>query len=177
MTTWNYGWEALYFITICTHNRLHYFGKINKGSMLLSEIGNIVDIEWQKTVEMRPDMNLDISTYVIMPNHFHAIVGIGQNKYNSRLVSDNGSRDAMHCVSTENNHENQFGPQSKNLASIVRGFKSAVTKQAKLIDASFAWQARFHDHIIRDHAELIRINNYIEQNPIKWDSDMFYQTP
>ena len=81
---------------------------------------------------MRPDMNLWMGEYVIMPNHFHAIIGIGDNEYNMR---DKPRRDAMHCVSTTadtaNNTENQkpknqFGPQSKNLASIIRGFKIGV---------------------------------------------------
>ena len=50
--------------------------------MLLSGIGKIVDEEWLKTFEMRPDMNLMMGEYVVMPNHFHAIIGIGDNQFN-----------------------------------------------------------------------------------------------
>ena len=79
------------------------------GEMVLSDIGEIVNTEWLKTFEMRPDMNLYMGEYVIMPNHFHAIIDIGENKYNTNRdvintqnggnVQDGGcSRDAMLCV-------------------------------------------------------------------------------
>ena len=129
--------------------------------MLLSEIGKIAVTEWLKTFDMRPDMNLWMGEYVVMPNHFHAIIGIGDNPYNTKrdALRDTPVRDAMHCVSNSNNNKNhnnkipsppknQFGPQSKNLASIIRGFKIGVTKNARQINPDFQWQARFHDHII-----------------------------
>ncbi|WP_258098375.1 transposase [Marinoscillum pacificum] len=70
---------------------------------------------------------------------------------------------------------NQFGPQSKNLASIIRGIKSSVTTQVRKMESDafsgFAWQSRFHDHIIRDEASYQRISNYIIQNPMNWEKD------
>lgn len=51
--------------------------------MNLSEIGGIVKSEWNKTFDMRADMNLEMGEYVVMPNHFHAIIGIGENRYNA----------------------------------------------------------------------------------------------
>jgi putative transposase len=95
-------------------------------------------------------------------------------------VYDDGDerRDAMHRVSTADIHtpKNQFAPQSKNLASIIRGFKSAVTMQARQLNPDFAWQSRFHDHIIRDAASFERISNYIINNPLNWDKDKFHGT-
>lgn len=181
---WNYGWNAAYFITICTKNREHFFGEITTGEnastcVSLSEIGKIVASEWLKTFEMRPDMNLWMGEYIIMPNHFHAIIGIGINDFNTnRRDAMHDGRDAMHCVSTDKipSPKNHFGPQSKNLASIVRGFKIGVTTNARKIYADFAWQPRFHDHIIRNHAEYQRISNYIKNNPDNWKEDKFYIT-
>ena len=174
---WDYGWEGAYFITICTHDRICWFGEVVNGAMQLSVIGRIVEMEWLKTFELRPDMNLIRGEYVVMPNHFHAIIGIGENIYNAGMDGGmgGGGRDAMHRVSTPAPApQNQFGPQSKNLASIIRGFKSAVTQQARLISPDYAWQPRFHDHIIRDEAEFQRISNYIIANPEKWDEDRFF---
>jgi len=175
---WDYSWNASYFVTICTHNRLCWFGDILDGQMNLSKIGQIVNSEWLKTFEMRPDMNLSMGEYVVMPNHFHAIIGIGKNKYNSKPKSVdgdvNGGRDAMHCASTTT--KNKFGPQSKNLASIIRGFKIGVTKNARLIHPDFQWQSRFHDHIIRNEKSYQRISNYIINNPIRWQKDNFFDT-
>lgn len=73
-TFWNYGWPAAYFVTICTKDRKHLFGEVVDGQMVLSETGKIVKAEWLKTFDMRPDMNLQMSEYVVMPNHFHEVV-------------------------------------------------------------------------------------------------------
>ena len=70
--------------------------------------------------------------------------------------------------------KNKFGPQSKNLASIVRGFKIAVTKNARLLYPEFSWQSRFHDHIIRNDESLHCITDYIKNNPKHWGKDDYY---
>jgi hypothetical protein len=97
-----------------------------------------------------------------MPNHFHAIICIGKNRYNGPHC-----RDAMHCVST-------FGPQSKNLGSIIRGFKSSVTIQARQIHPDFVWQERYNDHIIRNHKSYVQIQHYIINNVGNWEKDKLY---
>jgi len=85
LKNWDYRNAGAYFITICTKNRAHYFGEIADREMQLSEIGKIVENEWIKTPEIRPDMNLKQGEFVVMPNHFHAILIIGQNEYNIQL--------------------------------------------------------------------------------------------
>ena len=40
--------------------------------MVLHEFGGIVEDEWKRSAEIREELNLD--TYVVMPNHVHAIV-------------------------------------------------------------------------------------------------------
>ncbi len=170
LQNWDYGDNALYFITICTQNRRCWFGNVvdldNNPTMELSEIGKIVESEWLTTFELRKDMNLDQGEFVVMPNHFHAIIGIGDNIFNGT--------DAMHRVSTA---KNRFGPQSKNLASIVRGFKSAVTMTARKLHIDFQWQSLYHDHIIRNDRSFQRITQYIIDNPAKWAQDTFHATP
>lgn len=166
---WNYKWQAAYFITICTKGRKSFFGDVMNGKMELNEIGNIAKNEWLKTFEMRPDMNLLMGEFMIMPNHFHSIIIIGKNQYNTIACTDAlhcgpNSTDAMHCVSS-------FGPQSKNLASIIRGFKIGVTTRARIINPSFAWQPLYHDHIIRDQKSFERISDYIKNNPKKWKAE------
>lgn len=153
---WDYGAAAAYFITICTKHRQHFFGDIQQGLMHLSALGVIAQQEWEKTFALRTDMALTMGAFVVMPNHFHAIVIIGDNAYNG------------------GNTANEFAPQSKNLASIVRGFKSAVTTQTrKMGDTHFNWQPRYHDHIIRDAQSFHNIEQYIINNPAKWNADMF----
>jgi REP element-mobilizing transposase RayT len=143
-------------------------------------------------------MHLQMGEYVVMPNHFHAIISIGINKYNTGSVGGVGinrvggviGRDAMHRVSTnvanekaktdvtipnDGVYKNKFGPQSKNLASILRGFKSAVTTFARINNINFEWQPRFHDHIIRNDESFQRISTYIANNPANWTDDKFYR--
>ena len=197
LQNWDYGWNASYFVTICTKNREHYFGNIVDGKMQLSDIGKIVESEWVKSPEIRPDMKLELGEFVVMPNHFHVIVIIGKNKYNRRDGGDGvgggvgGGRDAMHCVSTDTDTDtdidtntntntntkinNQFGPQRKNLASIMRGFKSSVTIQTHKTNVDFAWQSLYDDRIIRDNQSFDRIRNYINTNIKNWKNDDFYE--
>ena len=197
LQNWDYGSDAMYFVTICTACRECYFGNIVKGEMVLSELGKIIEPEWLETFEMRQDMNLQMGEYMVMPNHFHAIISIGINKYNTKYnrgaVGNADGRDAMHRVSTNVTNEtgvadeideskpidgvykNKFGPQSKNLASILRGFKSAVTTYARINTINFDWQPRFHDHIIRNNESFQRISKYIANNPANWKDDKFFQ--
>jgi REP element-mobilizing transposase RayT len=168
LQNWNYGSQGLYFITVCTKNREHYFGKISNDEMTLNELGFFVQSEWIKSPEIRPDMNLELGEFVVMPNHFHGIMIIGENEFNC-----DGS-DAMHRVSTQPTPANKFSPQSKNLGSIMRGFKSSVTTHSKILNIEFGWQARYHDHIIRSHDEFVRISNYILTNPGNWKDDKFF---
>ena len=39
-----------------------------------------------KTFDLRPDMNLIKGEFVVMPNHFHALIGIGHNEYNTKCT-------------------------------------------------------------------------------------------
>lgn len=177
LQNWDYKWAAAYFITICTKDRLHFFGEIENKTMILNEIGEMVYTEWLRTPEIRPDMNLDLGEFVVMPNHFHGILIIGENEYNGGGNGGDG-RDAMHCVSTPTptppQPTNQFGPQRKNVSSIIRGFKSSVTNNARIINPDFGWQSRFYDHIIRDEQSFQNISNYIINNPENWNKDKFY---
>ena len=36
------------------------------------------------------------------------------------------------------------------------------------------WQKSFHDHIIRNKNDYLKIWEYIENNPLKWDLDCYY---
>lgn len=67
--------------------------------------------------------------------------------------------------------KNQFGPQSQNLASVIRGYKIGVTQFARQHNLPFAWQPRYHDHIIPSADEHARIQRYISTNPQTWEKD------
>jgi REP element-mobilizing transposase RayT len=144
---WDYASNGNYFITICTKNMNQFFGKIRNEKVELNEIGNITKRNWENISTYFPFVSL--GPYIIMPNHLHGIIKI--DKSLQPVITD----------------EAKFGPQSENLASIMRGFKSSVTIEARKIDPIFCWQARFYDRIIRDEKELQNIIEYIYDNPLQ----------
>ena len=128
---------------------------------------NAVDC-WLKIPEHFPHVTLD--EFVIMPNHVHGIIIINNNA----IVVETQNFASLHHDTPHHNdgpYHNKFGPQSKNLSSIIRGFKIGVTKWATINGVDFAWQPRFYDHIIRDETAYHNIQYYIQQNPAKWWRD------
>jgi REP element-mobilizing transposase RayT len=89
---WDYRKKASYFITICTKNRQHYFGKIENKKMILSNIGVIADILWHEIKNHTNNIKLD--EFVVMPNHIHGILIID---------SDSDSVAPLHATATESN--------------------------------------------------------------------------
>jgi putative transposase len=70
-----------------------------------------------------------------------------------------------------------ISPVKGSLSTIIRSFKSAVSKYAHYNGfADFTWQSRFYDRIIRSEVELSNIRHYIEQNPLKWEMEKNYST-
>ena len=176
---WNYAWKGNYFVTTVTRERQPFFGEIHRGRMNLNAIGKILEQEWLATPGLRPKMNIRLGEFVIMPNHFHGIITIGYNEFN-----DPNHPVETHCNasprpqpqpspqqqpdSASSHPQNRFGPQSNNLAAIIRGLKGSVTKQARQINPEFGWQSLFHDHLIQDQAAYDRISQYIRDNPKNW---------
>lgn len=117
-----------------------------------------------------------------LKNLFEGVLGVLDN--NSE--SNNPCKDALRA-STINNLCSEsdargaslqhpgFGPQSRNLGSVVRGIKAAVTHFARENDIPFAWHSGYYDRIVRNQYEMNRIAKYIEQNPAKWEFDRFYR--
>ena len=69
---WDYGKNGVYYITICTKNRFPFFGTIKEGRLEHSVLGATVKELWKAIPSMMPGVHL--SSFVVMPNHLHAIV-------------------------------------------------------------------------------------------------------
>ena len=162
---YDYAQDGMYFVTICTKNRELFFGKaigeyhkefIENAEVKLSEIGNMARKYWQEIPKHFPFVNLE--EFVIMPNHVHGILNFEKREN----------------IESDNEYKNKFGSQSKNLSSVIRGFKIGVTKysrQNKIIQT--VWQPRFHDRIIRNKDELNKISDYILFNQQNWKNDEY----
>lgn len=162
---WDYRWQAAYFITICTKNRVPFFGEISNNKMSLSNLGIIADLCFYQIDKRNP--YIKIECYVIMPNHIHAILRIIKN-------SDNGDVACNVSTANKNKFMSEIAPKSGSLSTIIRSYKSAVTKHSNRLGYDFSWQSRFHDHIIRNQKSFERISNYILNNPSLWEKDCFH---
>jgi putative transposase len=89
---WDYSSEGLYFITINVVNHECLFGTISDKEMYLSEFGQIAADEWNKSFEIRKELFCD--TYVIMPNHIHAILRIENHVETHGSASENANTNA-----------------------------------------------------------------------------------
>ncbi len=62
-------------------------------------------------------------------------------------------------------------PVPGSVSTIIRSFKSAVTRKANLtrvLTREPLWQSRFYEHIVRNPKALNRIRRYIVNNPARW---------
>lgn len=132
---WDYRRPGPYAITMCTEHRWHLFGHVAEGRMVPNAAGEMVMNAW-----------------VLMPNHFHAIV---------RLPAT----------------DLRYTPP---LGNIVQGFKGLTTAQyAEEVHAGRwepvdgrLWQRNYYDHIVRDQNDLDRCRRYIMANPANWATDI-----
>lgn len=158
---YDYTQTGAYFITVCTQTRQCLFGHIINGIIELNDAGKIVADEWIKTAELRHEIELD--AWVVMPDHFHGILIINRGQSNRRGT-------ALRAPTGE-----RFGkPISGSIPTIVRSFKSAVTKRINALQntpGTILWQRGYWERVIRDEFEMDRIREYIRDNPLKWQLD------
>jgi REP element-mobilizing transposase RayT len=162
---YDYSLAGAYFITICTQDRACLFGDVVDGEMRLNYAGKIVHDEWLRTADMRSNVELD--AFVVMPNHFHAIVFLNDEPRR-------GDRPVAPTQSTANTMARPAGPTPHSIGAIMAGFKSASTKHINEIRhtrGAPVWQRNYYEHIIRDDESLHRIREYIANNPLQWALD------
>lgn len=151
---YDYALPGLYFVTICSNDRIKMFGEIVDGEMVCNECGKIVQSCWDEIPEHYGNAKLD--AFRVMPNHVHGIINI---------IDDSvGSRHASTLPRTVR----------PTLGNIIGSFKSAATQrinQLRRERGTSIWQYRFYDHIIRNERSLERIREYIRTNPERWRWD------
>ena len=173
LKNWDYRNNGAYFITINTRNRNHFFGKIINNEMILSSIGEIAQNFWVEIPNHFPFVEL--GNFVIMPNHTHGILIIN-NTIPVISLQCNEMDESLQCNdSTTKQYYSNISPKSGSVSTIIRSYKSVVSKHARKLNSEFNWQPKFHDHIIRNSESFERIQNYIENNPSNWKEDKFYK--
>ena len=151
LQNYDYSSSGAYFITICTQNREQILcdfvgdGALDVPKTVLTDIGRIVDKHILSTNNI-PSVTVD--KYVIMPNHIHVIL----------IVDNNGTSKAP-------------SPTNNIISHSVSTLKRFINKEI----GYNIFQRSFHDHVIRDQNDYLKIRNYIDTNPAKWQEDQYYK--
>jgi REP element-mobilizing transposase RayT len=180
---YDYSQNGAYFVTLCIKNRANILGHIIVRDGLahpdahpdahptavvqLSEYGRIAKTELQN-IPTHYNGQVMIDRFVVMPNHIHAIIMItvdGTERGITANVAERGTTGRASPSPTTGR-----ASPSPTLGNIVGGYKAGVSRRCGFS----VWQRSYHDHIIRDEADYLRIAAYIENNPAKWVEDRFY---
>jgi REP element-mobilizing transposase RayT len=179
LSNYDYSQKGSYFITIVSQDRIHLFGKIEDGIMMLNSVGKILEEEWRNTIQLRT--NLALGEFIIMPDHMHMIITI---------TAQMEKKEDKEWI-----HSNPKSP-SQTIGAIIRGFKGASSKKINLFlnstgESQFAptespfapknsqftrtefyknkiFQRNYYEHIIRNQNDYNRIEQYILDNPKNW---------
>ena len=171
---YDYTQPGAYFVTICSYQRMHVFGEIVDGEMILNDTGKIARDEWFKTAELRPYVKLYDDEFVIMPNHGHGIIWIEDSVGALRRNAQSRAEQRVEQRSTPTRNAPTETVVPGSLGAIVRAYKSAVTYEVNAVQnqrGAVLWQRNYYDHIIRNDRELNNIRWYILNNPLNWQLD------
>ena len=150
----DYSSNGKYFVTICIKDKQKILWNDNCSNYVGANC-------------VRPYENIPLSPYgVVVKNEIEKINDIYNNliKIEKYVIMPNH----IHIIIFIDTYgRTQFAP---TLSRVIKQFKGAVTKQL----GKPVFQRSFHDHIIRDDADYLKIYNYIETNPAKWQEDCFY---
>lgn len=162
LKNYDYNQNGAYFITICSYNMEHLFGKIANGQMVLNSNGKILYETYLDLPNHNQNMNLD--KFTIMPNHLHGIVLIENCRERFITVphptlNTNGLPEIIRQLKT-------FSSKRMNDLRRRNGLEPFPTNRI--------WQKSYHDHIVRNESEYQMIWEYIDTNPLKWEFDRYY---
>ena len=152
----DYSTPGAYFITICTQDMRPTLGHIVGGGTLdapytrLTRRGSIVE-KYILSGSNIPSVKVD--KYVIMPNHIHMI-----------LFVDGGLPSGT-----------SRAPSPTNAA--IPHFVSTLKRFCHRDIGEKIFQRSYHDHVIRNVKDYLRIWQYIDNNPARWQEDCFYCPP
>jgi REP element-mobilizing transposase RayT len=146
---YDYTQAGAYFVTFCAWQHECLFGEIVDGEMHLNDYGRVVEEEWLRTAEVRP--NVDLDAFVIMPNHIHGIIVI--------CIDPVGASRRLAPTNTPTRLV------AGSLGAIIGQIKSVTTKRINVLRSmpgQAVWQRNYYERIIRSEAALDNIRQYIE---------------
>ena len=166
----NYNCVGVYFLTICTQNRRCILSRIVGTGVLdcpqteLTKYGKIAEKYIRQLNEFYH--HLSVEKYVIMPNHIHLLLWVKENNTTDNGQSGTPVTDGQSGTPVPTNIDRANSACSQ----FVSTFKRFCNKEY----GENIWQARFHDHIIRNRDDYEEHVKYIYENPLRWYYDELY---
>ena len=164
---------GMYFVTICTADKSHFFGNFFDNQMRLSAMGKIVN-ECILSLQRHHD-DMELVNHVVTPNHVHLILSVGDNDVDGSSQRNIGClKPPRHGESCADNHYNS------RLTVIISSFKAACSIKINRLQAARnekslqIWQRNYHEHLIRTNRSYEYIMEYIDFNVDNWAKDCFY---
>jgi len=161
---YDYSQPGAYFVTICVDRRECLFGDVVDGQMRLNQYGVIVAETYQWVCQRYPYLRSD--EWVVMPNHFHAVM----------VITDQPRRGVSRNAPTMGNAP-IINIKRKPLGRLIGAFKTVSTKKINILrDApgTKLWQRNYYEHIIRNQDAMDKIRRYIVNNPLSWSIDQLH---
>lgn len=189
LKAYDYSQSGAYFITVCVQDRECLFGEVIGDQMHLNDAGRIVLSEWNRLAIRFPAIELD--AFCVMPNHVHGIIAISINEQILDRNMNVGAglvpalRETAKATDGNNPRATTRVAPTRAMATkpvlgnIVGAFKSltmhsyidGVKQSGWPCFRGRLWQRNYHEHIIRNDESLLRIRQYIADNPAQWASD------
>ena len=159
-----------------TAGKTSWFGRIDRGGVVLSDAGRTIWEEWHRAAEVRPTVTLD--AFVVMPDHVHGILRIdGAAPPEQGVPTGDVETPRWGVLRTPTPPPNHPAPprasghpapwRPATLGTVVNQFKGACTRRIRETHPAFAWQARFWDVVIRDARHLEAARRYVRENPAR----------
>jgi putative transposase len=180
---YDYAQAGVYFVTICAQGRECLFGEIVGGEMLLNEYGRIVAECWDDIAHHFSTVELDAT--VVMPNHMHGVIVLLESNDNvgARFPHPDGRGYGRgygrgHRAPTPTTDAVAAALHRRpTLGQIVAYAKYQSTKRINVLrdmPGLRVWQRNYYEHIIRDEADLLKIREYVVNNPARWEFDQLH---
>lgn len=157
---YDYSKAGAYFITVRAKSRENIFGAVTNREMVMNEYGKIVEDVWLSCGRAYPFV--DVDTYIVMPDHFHGIVLIGED-----IVG------AIHELPLQKMRQKQMPRwyrRKMTLPMVIGRFKMVSARSINRLrgrSGTAVWQRNYYEHIIRDEVELNRVREYVASNPFR----------
>jgi len=118
---YDYASAGGYYVTIVAWQRECLFGEVVNKEMVLSKFGLVAKQQWEKLPKRFP--NIELGTYMIMPNHMHGIIVITNGRGTAESLND-FDRESSRRAPTQEQFQK---PVKGSIPTMIRSYKSAVS--------------------------------------------------